>query len=152
MTSYLEQIEQLDKTVNELSLLIQSVRNPLFHAELNLQEKSIICYLGENADKTMKELSLHFGVGFSTMTGVIGRLEKKGIIERWESSTDRRVVLVRLEDKWQRTYETYIEEQEKLAKIVFETITKKKFDSIMKLFSETTHNVSKRMAITRRFI
>jgi DNA-binding MarR family transcriptional regulator len=152
MGNPLQQINQLSIATFELIAFLQSVKTPRFNAKLNAREKSVVCHIGGKNGCTMKELSERFQLGASTMTGVIDRLEKKGIVERQPCESDRRAVLVSLEDKWQQIYEIYFEQQKKFAAILMEAITKEKFDSLMKLLPETTKSAKERMAKVNGFV
>jgi len=59
----------------------------------------VIATLGETEGMTCKELSEKTLVTKGTLTGVLDRLEKKGLIERVPSREDRRCTLIRLTPK-----------------------------------------------------
>ncbi len=59
----------------------------------------VIATLGETEGMTCKELSEKTLVTKGTLTGVLDRLEKKGLIERMPSREDRRCTLIRLTPK-----------------------------------------------------
>ena len=42
------------------------------------------------------QIARHIMVNSSTVTGIIDRLEKKGLVERWRISHDRRVITIQL--------------------------------------------------------
>jgi DNA-binding MarR family transcriptional regulator len=42
------------------------------------------------------QIARHIMVNSSTVTGIIDRLEKKGLVERWRISPDRRVITIQL--------------------------------------------------------
>jgi len=42
------------------------------------------------------QIARHIMVNSSTVTGIIDRLEKKGLVERWRISQDRRVITIQL--------------------------------------------------------
>ncbi len=56
----------------------------------------VIATLGDTEGMTCKELSEKTLVTKGTLTGVLDRLEKKGLIERVPSREDRRCTLIRL--------------------------------------------------------
>ncbi len=59
----------------------------------------VIATLGDTEGMTCKELSEKTLVTKGTLTGVLDRLEKKGLIERVPSREDRRCTLIRLTPK-----------------------------------------------------
>ncbi len=59
----------------------------------------VIATLGDTRGMTCKELSEQTLVTKGTLTGVLDRLEKKGLIERVPSREDRRSTIIRLTPK-----------------------------------------------------
>jgi DNA-binding MarR family transcriptional regulator len=59
----------------------------------------VIATLGDTEGMTCKELSQKTLVTKGTLTGVLDRLEKKGLIERVPSREDRRSIFIRLTPK-----------------------------------------------------
>ena len=59
----------------------------------------VIATLGDTQGMTCKELSEKTLVTKGTLTGVLDRLEKKGLIERVPSREDRRSIFIRLTPK-----------------------------------------------------
>ena len=59
----------------------------------------VIATLGDTEGMTCKELSEKTLVTKGTLTGVLDRLEKKGLIERVPSREDRRSIIIRLTPK-----------------------------------------------------
>jgi len=59
----------------------------------------VIATLGDTEGMTCKELSEKTLVTKGTLTGVLDRLEKKGLIERVPSLEDRRSIFIRLTPK-----------------------------------------------------
>lgn len=59
----------------------------------------VIATLGDTEGMTCKELSEETLVTKGTLTGVLDRLEKKGLIERVPSREDRRSIFIRLTPK-----------------------------------------------------
>jgi DNA-binding MarR family transcriptional regulator len=59
----------------------------------------VIATLGDTGGMTCKELSEQTLVTKGTLTGVLDRLEKKGLIERVPSREDRRSTIIRLTPK-----------------------------------------------------
>jgi MarR family 2-MHQ and catechol resistance regulon transcriptional repressor len=59
----------------------------------------VIATLGDTEGMTCKELSEKTLVTKGTLTGVLDRLEKKGLVERVPSREDRRCTLIRLTPK-----------------------------------------------------
>ena len=66
---------------------------------LTSSQFDVIATLGDTEGMTCKELSEKTLVTKGTLTGVLDRLEKKGLIERVPSREDRRCTFIRLTPK-----------------------------------------------------
>ena len=73
----------------------------------------VIATLGDTEGMTCKELSEKTLVTKGTLTGVLDRLEKKGLIERVPSREDRRSIFIRLTPKgaalFQKVFPAHVE-------------------------------------------
>jgi DNA-binding MarR family transcriptional regulator len=80
--------------------LIQA--NELYTKELNKKyqvsaaQLNCILTLYENGPLPPSKIANHMMVNSSTVTGVVDRLEKKGLAERMRNSPDRRVITIQL--------------------------------------------------------
>ena len=64
----------------------------------------VIATLGDTGGMTCKELSEQTLVTKGTLTGVLDRLEKKGLIARVPSREDRRAIFIRLTPKGEKRF------------------------------------------------
>jgi MarR family 2-MHQ and catechol resistance regulon transcriptional repressor len=64
----------------------------------------IIATLGNTAGMTCKELGEKTLITKGTLTGVLNRLDKKGLIERVQDDDDRRQLLVKLTQAGEQTF------------------------------------------------
>lgn len=69
---------------------------------------------------TMSELAAKLGLPLSTLTSLSKRLDRKGLIERYRSVKDRRIILIRLTDKG----ENIAERAQSIIQGIFERIQK----------------------------
>jgi len=80
--------------------------------DLTLPQYDIIITLGDTAGMTFKKLGEKTLITKGTLTGVIGRLEDKGLVQRVASETDGRSQIVRLtaagEDLYQRSFPEHL--------------------------------------------
>ena len=76
------------------------------------QAKVLFC-LGNTDGLTCSEITDQTLITKGTLTGVIDRLEKKGLVERWGDADDGRIIIVALtrtgDRLFQREYPRYIE-------------------------------------------
>lgn len=78
----------------------------------------VLLYLSKYKNANMTELAEYINAPLNTATGVIGRLEKKRMIERIRNEQDRRIVQITLTNK----AEEFIAEQKVKIQYYFEKI------------------------------
>lgn len=80
--------------------------------DLTLPQYDILITLGDTNGMTFKKLGEQTLITKGTLTGVIGRLEDKGLVHRVASETDGRSQIVRLtaagEDVYQRSFPEHL--------------------------------------------
>lgn len=54
------------------------------------------------SETTMTRIAEYVGVPLNTATGIANRLEKRGLVQRWRSEQDKRVMVVRITDEGAR--------------------------------------------------
>jgi DNA-binding MarR family transcriptional regulator len=74
--------------------------------DLTLPQYDIIITLGDTPGMTFKKLGEKTLITKGTLTGVIGRLEDKGLVQRVASETDGRSQIVRLTAAGEALYES----------------------------------------------
>lgn len=87
----------------------RSLRDPLASAceQLQLTPSQVhsLMWLGQDGALTMGELARRVGITEKTVTGVVDRLERAGLVQRGRSPKDRRIVHVTLTLEGQRSYQ-----------------------------------------------
>ena len=73
--------------------------------ELSRPQFEVISALGNTAGLTLKELSRRLPVTKGTLTGVINRLEERGLVRRSASDSDRRSTVATLTEAGEALYE-----------------------------------------------
>lgn len=84
-----------------------ALRAYLFGAEKALEQGQMdaLDLLSRRDERPMKELAARLRVEPSTATRAVQRLEKEGLVERFASPEDGRVVLVRITDEGRRRHD-----------------------------------------------
>jgi len=72
---------------------------------LTCSQFDVVATLGDTEGMTCKELSEKTLVTKGTLTGVLDRLEKKGLVERVPSREDRRSIFIRLTPKGETLFQ-----------------------------------------------
>ncbi len=93
-------------------------------ANLTVSQADVIFALGNTVGLTFKEIGERTLITKGTLTGVVDRLEEKGLVDRIVSSEDRRCTRVTLTKKGNRVFEKEFPRQIEYLKQRFEKLTK----------------------------
>jgi DNA-binding MarR family transcriptional regulator len=90
---------QVDEIVEDLQQMIGSLRcagtGRMVKAGISMTHLHILWLLEHHGDVTMSRLADLLDVSLSNATGLIDRMEERGLVERARVPSDRRIVLVR---------------------------------------------------------
>jgi DNA-binding MarR family transcriptional regulator len=96
----------IDAIVGELHRMIGSLRcagtGRMVKAGISMTHLHILWVLDHHGDLTMSRLAEMLDVSFSNATGLIDRMEERGLVERVRVPDDRRVVIVRASEQGAR--------------------------------------------------
>lgn len=97
-TRVLIDIRRIVRAINLESKRIQKISGVSIPQLLSLQ------YIAEQSNRTLSQKSLreHLNLNSSTVTGIVQRLERKGLIERLPRTEDRRLQFLKLTKKGDR--------------------------------------------------
>ncbi len=73
-------------------------------SDISITEIHTVEAVGLYGSKTMSEVAMELGITMGTLTTAVDKLIKKGYLERSRSSTDRRIVNVRLTNRGKLAY------------------------------------------------
>jgi DNA-binding MarR family transcriptional regulator len=98
--------EQVDRIVEAIIYLYTESRRltkeQAARYGLTGPQLTVVKMLDELGDLSLSELSERIRAQNSTVTGIVDRMEREGLVDRKRSSEDRRVVHIRLTDKGQK--------------------------------------------------
>lgn len=67
--------------------------------QLTEQDAAIVRYLSEHEMQKMKQVGEYFHIKLSTLTSIIDKLERSGLVKRRNSKEDRRVIYINVTGK-----------------------------------------------------
>jgi DNA-binding MarR family transcriptional regulator len=79
------------------------------HVDLTLQETRVVELLCESGGQMMRAVADHLGIAVNTTTTLVDNLERKKLLRRVRSQSDRRVVHVELTDAGKKAASSVIE-------------------------------------------
>lgn len=118
--------------------LISAHFSPAPSDELSIQELKIIDYLGQRESGIMREISEYLQVAVSTMTGIVDKLEEKGLVKRERNNEDRRIVRVLLTGKGRKLYKSYVENYLDMSRQMLQSLS----DDEQKIYLELTKKIA----------
>ncbi|MRG28711.1 MarR family winged helix-turn-helix transcriptional regulator [Laceyella tengchongensis] len=95
-----ETVNEIERLLREISVIVKRKgRDILNHFPITPPQFNALLWLYEDGDMTIGELSQKMYLACSTMTDLIDRMEKNGVVERVRDERDRRVVRIHLLEK-----------------------------------------------------
>lgn len=90
-TELLQQAEEIATTVRALRrLLLRSFEPDIAESGLTVPQMNTLEELAKEDGLSLKELSARMALSHSTVSGIVGRLERRGFVSRTPDSKDRR--------------------------------------------------------------
>ncbi|MBA4541434.1 MULTISPECIES: MarR family winged helix-turn-helix transcriptional regulator [Thermoactinomyces] len=105
-----EIVSEIEYLLREISQIVKRKgRDILNHFPITPPQFTALIWLKDEGDLTIGELSQKMFLACSTMTDLIDRMEKNGMVERVRDDRDRRVVRIHLLDKGRKIIEEVLE-------------------------------------------
>ncbi len=125
--------------------LAKRANNALKKDGLTFSQAGVILTLGEKQKEGMsiKELSRSICVAQPTMTGIIDRLQEKGIVQSSSDRSDKRIRMVTLTGKGIRCLKNADENKRMAETQFFEGLTEEERDQLITLLEKVRNNLVK---------
>lgn len=125
--------------------LAKRANNALKKDGLTFSQAGVILTLGEKQKEGMsiKELSRSICVAQPTMTGIIDRLQEKGIVQSSSDRNDKRIRIVTLTEKGIRCLKNADENKRMAETQFFEGLTEEERDQLITLLEKVRNNLGK---------
>lgn len=131
-------MEEISKGIQIIKLLKQVMDLVKQNVELNFKEINLtgpqgmlVGTLAHCGEMKISDLSEKLGLSNSTVSGIVDRLEKQGLVERIRSEKDRRVVYVCVSDEFRRNAKEHYCEIERRFEAMMSKATPKELDAII---------------------
>lgn len=99
--------------------------------KISANEMEIILFVSENGPQRMKSIGETFKIKFSTLTSLVDKIERLGLVKRVNSKEDRRSILVTVTRKGQKMLEEYDKQILSLAQRITDQANGKGVDQII---------------------
>jgi len=130
-------MEDIGKGISVIKLLKQvmnAMRQSMEHEfrEMHLTgpQGMLMGILAHSEEMKISDLSEKLGLSNSTVSGIIDRLEKQGLVERTRSEEDRRVVYVKVSSEYKKSVQARHNEFERKFDTMMSRATPEELDTI----------------------
>jgi len=121
------------KSLKRLGLMIKQSMGQHFNSmSLTGPQGMMMGILSHDGEMKISELSEKIGLSNSTVSGIIDRLEKQGLVERTRSKEDRRVVYVNVSTEFRKNSKENFCKIEKTFEDIMTRATPEEIDTILK--------------------
>ncbi len=98
---------------------------------ITMPQGMLICALFKRGELKISEISKQLGLTDSTVSGVVDRLEKQKIVERIRSEADKRIVYVKLTDRFAQVHKDFHTTADKNIKKMLDSASDDELDKII---------------------
>jgi DNA-binding MarR family transcriptional regulator len=110
-------------------------------AELTGPQLTVVKLLETVGDLSLSNLSERIRAQNSTVTGIIDRMEREGIVARARSAEDKRVVIIRLTEKGERIAREIPVEPMEIFRSALRTLSGAEARELMRILTRLAHRV-----------
>lgn len=103
---------------------------------LTEQQWRIIRILRQSGEMEIHQLASQACILKPSMTGVLSRMERDGVVRRWKSTQDQRRVFVGLTEQGQQCFVSMSEDMERNYQRILEQFGAEKLQQLLKLLGE----------------
>lgn len=115
-----------------MDLMRQKVKCEFKEMNLTGPQGMLIGILAHSDKIKISDLSEKLVLSNSTVSGIIDRLEKQGLVERTRSEEDRRVVYVNITPEFRKSTKEHFSEIEKKLEAAMQMATPEELDNVFK--------------------
>ncbi|TBR18452.1 MarR family transcriptional regulator [bacterium] len=121
-------------------------KNPATCTLLSMPEATVLGALAERGELPMSALAGAVNLSVSSATGLMDRLEDKGLARRVRSGTDRRMVRAELTAQGRRLAELVLEGRLRMTRRMLSALSPREQDAFVALFRKIAAALSKEAA------
>lgn len=114
--------------------------NELFNCSKN--ELFVMLLLYRRSDVNMTQVAEYIGAPLNTATGIVARMEKRGLVARERSVEDKRVVTIQLTDDGLNTIKQIVNVIVHYGQLVMDSFTREEVTLVFKLIDKVMDTLS----------
>lgn len=132
MDEFNERIDVLKTLKFIMNMIHKSMEDEFRELNITGPQGMIIGILMRHRKMKISELSEKMGLTSSTVSGIVDRLEKQGMVKRERSSDDRRVVYVNIDEEFRKKSKEVFKKVEDKFRDMMNKATEEEHDEIVK--------------------
>ncbi|MDK2805636.1 MAG: hypothetical protein PWQ94_800 [Thermoanaerobacterium sp.] len=132
LNEFNERIDVLKTLKFIMNMIHKSMEDEFRELNITGPQGMIIGILMRHGKMKISELSEKMGLTSSTVSGIIDRLEKQGMVKRVRSSDDRRVVYVNIDEEFKKKSKEVFKKIEDKFRDMMNKATEEEHDEIVK--------------------
>ncbi len=103
---------------------------------ISKQDLSLMGFVGDQEAVIMRDIAGFLDIPYSTATGIVDKLVDRKYLVRFNSSEDRRTVLVKLNKKGQELYKLFLTKKQELGERVLSQLSESERKSFIRLMDK----------------
>jgi|SRR5690606_15566568 len=126
-----DQVKRVEAALRRVSSTVkQKGRLILHNFPITPQQFEVLYLLNEHGDMTIGNISQKMSLAFSTMTDLLHRMEKAGLVARVRSQKDRRVVKVHILRKGEEIVRDVLKARREYLGAVLDQMSREEVDQV----------------------
>ncbi len=137
----------MDTTKNSLSELLlalrrrinESVKENTLKDELTVSQFEVLWFIGHDGKKSMESIATYLNIKPPSVTALVDKLEKAGLVARAKDTDDRRIIHIILTEKTKKQLAAFKEKKESVFNELLSRLSQKdakEFERILLLLIE----------------
>ena len=114
--------------------------NDLFNCSKS--EVFLLLLLYRNSDVNMTQIADYLNTPLNTATGIVARMEKRGLVSRERSSEDKRVVTIKLTEAGRGHIKDMIKEITRYGELMMDSFTPEEINLVFKMVDKVMDTLS----------
>lgn len=128
--------------IDKLKLLLSADTWQNILMDCSKNELFVLLLLYRQSEVNMTQVAEHIGVPLNTATGIIARMEKKGIVLRQRSPEDKRIVTISMTEEGKSCIHSIMKEFLYYGQLMLEGFTSEEIQLIFQMIDKGIHILS----------
>ena len=150
MTFSSEKARELANATSDMVVAMKEVDETCAHLleHISVRELHLVSHVGDHGQVTMSSIAEFLHVPLSTATSIVDKLVENRILQRGVSPTDRRKVLILLDQGGQSAFDLFLRMRVEMSDHMIGMLTEQEVDQFIKLINKINEGM-KHLAATQ---